>query len=512
LKAGWLDIGGTLTLTEEDVIVKLTALAPPGLKSEVGSLNVNGAVFETMHNITVLGNVISDGDLGVISDSLLTREFLVKGSLEVRSGGDLTTDGVNVTVDVNMTVAGGVDMTDGNLTVKGNADIIKDLNVADGDITVNGNLSAVDVTAGGDLTVAGSVYITDADITGEIDITGNLFANDVTAGENIKVAGSVDANNVDVANGAFRVVGNAAVNNLIADSVWIGYDLEEDDPPVAIAVSNLTVGGYAVVTEEVLVTGNMTVSGFNTVDTDKIAMEAGWLNIGGTLTLTEKDVVVELTKEDIPLPWFESEMGSLIVNGAEFRTEHTIVVIGNAISDGNLGVISGSLRPQDFIVEGSLEVRDGGNLTTDGVNVTVDVNMTITGGVNITDGELLVIGNASVTDDLIVSGGSVFIVGSLTVSDGNITITDGDLDVLGNVDANDITVTDGDIDVLGSLTALKVETNGHFYVIGNATLHTLIADKVRIGKLGATIPSNLIAEGFVDVRGGEVLVYGNMTI
>jgi hypothetical protein len=252
--------GGNATLTAgNDVTLNGTVdVNLLDVTATSGDVTLNGTVTAADTTLTAGNDIVINGDVtsGTLvadAEGSITQgansTLTIADSLELAAGNDITLDG---------TVNGGnATLTAGNdVTLNGTVDVnLLDVTATSGDVTLNGTVTATDttLTAGNDIVINGDVtsgtlvadaegsIIQGADST--LAVTENL---DLTAGADITLGGTVTATDTTLTAGNDIVInGDVTSGTLVADAE--GSIIQGADSTLAVTENlDLTAGGRIV--------------------------------------------------------------------------------------------------------------------------------------------------------------------------------------------------------------------------------------------------------------------------
>ena len=189
-----LTAGNVVNITMGSDLSMFESASSISVSGQAISLNADGGVVTLNLNVTSPAMFTAGAD-GITASNV---NFVTRGGLQLRSGGDIDIYGANIPI-TSRTISGLIDAGGSFHAV---ADVTTAELTADGDITVDeGNVLVANATAGGTIEVGGDIIASQAvtaggDLiansinAGTIDVGGDLFAAEtVTARRNINANG-----------------------------------------------------------------------------------------------------------------------------------------------------------------------------------------------------------------------------------------------------------------------------------------------------------------------------------
>ena len=283
VQAGAINVAGTLDV-EKDVAAASLTVAESGKADIEGSVTVAaGANISGLTEIAV--NMTSTaGDIAVLANKLdVEGKITAAGAVGVASGAALEAGAIEAnSVTVN---------ADATATVAGNVDVIAGMNVA-GTAAITGNVTATL----GDVQALGNGSITAANVTAvnvNVEADADLTADDVTAAGNVTVAGEANVKSID-ADGFVSVSGKANVTEAVKTDwyVYVGGELTAGSITAADFVN---VVGAADVKGDVEA-ASLTVNADASLKVRNVSVDA--FTIGGTIEISGDVDANKLTIND----------------------------------------------------------------------------------------------------------------------------------------------------------------------------------------------------------------------
>lgn len=369
VQAGAINVAGTLD-AEKDVAAASLTVVESG-KADIEG-NVTVAAGANISGLTeIAGNMTSTaGDIAVLASKLdVEGKITAAGAVGVASGAALEAGAIEAnSVTVN---------ADATATVAGNVDVIAGMNVA-GTAAVAGNITATL----GDVQALGNGSITAADVTAvnvNVEADADLTAADVTAAGNVIVAGEANVDSIDAA-GFVSISGKAAVKEAVSTdwSVYVGGELSaasvdaasdvtvalggKADIEGAVSANNIAVDG-TLEAADVTATGYVNVTG----KADVAAVKSGWyVFVGGELAADSITAAGSVTVNGTADVTGDIEAESLAVNAdASLKVNNVSVdafAIGGTIEiSGNVDANKLTINDTAVINKGFYDIALGGH-------------------------------------------------------------------------------------------------------------------------------------------------------
>ena len=243
-------------LTLESVTVDNIQIAVTG-DNEIDTVTGNLTIDSAGGTVTVDDNLVVTGALGVTGESTLASAIisdLTSGRVVLAGISGVVEDSTNLTFDgATLTVTG--DLAVDNITIDANT-----INTSTGNLTID--------STGGTVTVDDNVSVTGTlGVTGESTLASAIIS-DLTSGRVVLagISGVVeDSTNLTFDGATLTVTGDLAVDNITIDANTINT-----------STGNLTIdstGGTVTVDDNLVVTGDLTVSGTTTtINTETVSI------------------------------------------------------------------------------------------------------------------------------------------------------------------------------------------------------------------------------------------------
>ena len=478
VSAGAFDVTGGLTVSEGGLHITLGGITVPdagmkvtgGITLETGdfSVDADGVLITTGGLVVTTGLTISDSGL-----TITTGDFTsVDNGFEVTGGVTVVADGVYLT--------GGLTVSNTGVTITSGLTIgTGGFNIADFEMT-EVDQSAI-ISAG--ITVAGGLKVDVVDSSGGgITITAGNFNTGglLTASQKIVLTGEVTVQDT----GLFVVGGGVTASS----DVTIGSTLSVKDTGLTVSGNGLKVTAGGVGTGDFQVDGTLTV-----VDT-KLSMSGDMKVTASGVNLVAGDLTVGANMD--------------ISNGLEAAgTVTTTVASGNGmeVTAGGVDVSTNGLD----VTAGSMSVTSTGFSTAAAVDVvlgkTAAPAITATGASTITSnlevaGGLTVAGGISGTNKMIVTdeGLSTPLLVATKSGATAVDITSGDMTVVGDSDVTSTLAVTGTLHATGGITL-----SGNLAVSGSSgTTLKLAAGTFNVGGTFTASKSLTVASGGIKSSGG----------
>ncbi|MBR2320088.1 MAG: hypothetical protein IKA50_04820 [Clostridia bacterium] len=550
-------VGGNVGMNGELIMSgELTAIAG----------DVTGATSADLDGSTIKGALNMTGKLDATNGTI--------GSVTGATGADL--DGTTITGALSMDAnAANADVTATGGSVIGsiaNADnvTLKTASQVKGDVGMNGKLTmSGELTAiAGSVTGATSAELTGSTIKGALNVTtGTVEADGGSIGSITGTATKVDLDGTTVGDITMSTGGNLIVKDTTTGDVNDGAG---NNTVANATLTNANIGSGLNVTNNMTTTGYVTVGGDVTVGNDLSvntgALTAGNVTVHGTTTLTGGTVdvagtfhstTVKLVDIDGEMDKLEADKG-LSLSGAAVNITSTdakavkvddggmsltgdasVTNAGGASITGDLTVDDSFFRNKgDVAVTGKTKVSNwgvvtGDSLTTDGLEVDDNGEVTIegtmdlnNGGLTVTDGSYVkakggsiseagavtVSGASTVTADTVTGATTVGVTnggtlaGSVTASDA-VTVTNGTITgAVTTTDGGTVTVTGADGSIVGAVNA-----DGAVKVNGGSTGAVTVSGDAVTAENGGTINGNVANASTVKVSGENTSIQGSVT-
>jgi hypothetical protein len=457
----FLNVNGTHTLT-----LDITASSTPSFKSltiqnskntlSIGAktLNVNspGATGISVGDasITLAGGVINDSaGLSTTSAGDITGHGTLNITGSVTGAGTLAASGG--TLEVNGAVG-----SIGSLTIAGSATLLLDGTSSATGVTFQGTGGTLEINTAGSLTVssalavgnnivkldgsAGTVQLTD---TSGITLSGGSISGTgtIAAGTNISGAGTVgisiaNSGTITASGGTLDLTGTVTGRSLLIGN---GSDLKIDGTVTAAALTINNVNQ----TLEVGASGNLTLTGAQTLTNGKIQIDGGTLTDSSGITLTSPGQIIG--SGTISANTAISGTGTVTANGGILDILGTInsgVKLAIGTSTASTLKIDGTATASSAISlidsDQTLAIGATGALTINGASQSVVSGAHIV----LSGGSLTAAGGFEFESSSTLSGFGTLNVGTshglTTTSSPTITASGGVLNIVGNADFTDL--------------------------------------------------------------------------
>lgn len=407
-----------------------------GSSASSANMNFKKGVINSDANLNLKSNSdmnISDGEVNIDSTDNWEGNINVEGgTLNIdnnKKTGTLTQS--NGTINVSgkdFDLNNSNDLLDGGSINIGDGTTPSQLNVSKGTITSNSSVTLNDKST---INISGGNVAIDADDTwgGTINMTeGSLAINGnnktgkftQTGGETTVMGEGFDLNNeYDTIDGGKLTIGNGI--NTANMGVSKGGISKNTEVNITHNSSLNITGGNVDLGDKTSWAGALNISSGNlTIDNTSKNSSGKFVQVGGNTTITGNGL--DLNNSDD------------IINGGT-------VNIGDNISDSDLTVSKGTI---DSNV--SININNNGSLNITGGNVSLGNNSTWNGDVNISEGNLALIGiDKNSSGKFIQTGGKTELNGNFDLNNSEDLISDGTFDI-GNKESSTLTVSKGNIE------------------------------------------------------------------
>ena len=445
----------------------------------------------------VSGNLVSTGDTGTVSSTMITDQTIVNNDIS---------NSANISVSkLGEGSANQVLVTDsaGNAVIWAN-----ELNLSGGVTASSFDTSQFQVAAvSGNTSIGGTLTVTDqATFNGGISADGAFsVANDTG---NVSTTGTLTVADQATFNGGLSADGAFSVANDTGDVSTTG----------SLTVSNLATfnggisadGAFSVAND----TGNVSTTGSLTVN--QLATFNGGISADGAFSVANDTGNVSTTGS-LDVSGLASLDGGIDVDGAFTVSDTT----GNISTTGTLTVTDQATFNGGLSADGAFSVaNDSGNVSTTG-SLTVSQLATFNGGIS-ADGAFSVAndtGNVSTTGSLTVSSLATFNGGISSDGAFSVANTTGNISTTGSLDVSGLASLDGGIDVDGAFTVS--DTTGNISTTGSLTVSQFATFNGGLSADGAfsvaNDTGNVSTTGSLDVSGlasldGGIDVDGAFTV
>jgi hypothetical protein len=472
-----------------------------------GLLTATGNITTTQ--VTV-ANIISTGTDIVIKSAATKSTFIgADGNANIVTispsnttiAGDLFVTG-NVNGTIIGSISGNLSSGNSNVRIEANSNVTISSNGVSNVFTVTGTGANVTGTANitGDITTAGN-----ANVTGNVTVTGDITAVNATLSSNLSVnGGGIDSSNatVNLLNSLVTTLNIGGSATAVAIGASSG-NLQINNPNVSgqSATANVRLWGSSTDTITLGATAANVVLGgaSSTVKIGGALSVTGDANVGnigaGNAAFTANVTAGNIDSGNLLTANYANLANVLTANVANVTTLNVsgeTVVSGNILPSGNVAkdIGSSTKRFKDLWLSGTTI-----HLGTADISADTNGNVTL-GGVTFANGS---IGGANVTFDAGNLSGTIL---NANVVDSSLTSvgTLGNLDVSGNVTANNITVAanivlTGELRGNGASPAPSINAFSSASFVGNVTAGNLIANGTITGTLASTTQANITTVG-----------------
>ncbi|UWU24779.1 hemagglutinin repeat-containing protein (plasmid) [Rhizobium sp. CB3060] len=492
--------GAIVQTTSGDLTLASTGNIDVGTLLSAGDLNATGTTVAadavTAHGdmmlggaIDVSGQILGSGNVSISGQSLSAQTLVAgidfdatnaaSGTIVLGQTGDLTVAVSGAAAASTIQAAGAIDVSAATVT----ADTItghKDITLA-GATTVNGQ-----VLGSGDITVSGSSIIASTIVSG-VD-----FAATAASGGGIVLASSGDLSltSTGIINaGTLLSAGNlnAAGSSIAADSIT--------------AHGDVTLGGAISVTDQILGSGNVLITGQSLaaqtlvagIDFDATDEAGGNIVLGqtGDLTISVSGTAAASTIE---------AAGAIDVTAAS--------VTADAITGHGAITLAGTTTISGQVLGGNDISISGSSIKAGAVVSGVDFAATSAGGGNIVlanGGDLTLASTGIVDAGTLLSAGDLNVTGT-SVSADSVT-AHGDIMLGGAIDVSGQILSSGNLSISGQSLSAQTLAAGIDFDATNAAGGDIVLGQtgdLTVSVSGAAVASTIQAAGVIDVSGATV--------
>lgn len=503
----------------DDLVVEGKAIFKLGQIVQQSTTDYQGTIFNSTEAVTIGDDLRVDGYLynGSKDYFKIFDDLMIQGDVYPLDGGmyDLGKSGrqwrnlYSRNINVNTLNSKDVNYT-GTLTGS-DANFTDDVTIGDR-LVVNGtsNFMGNIFDSVGNLTVADSM-----DVTGNTALAGTLSVTKATTlGSTLAVTGASTLNDT--------------LNVVSLSSLDGGIDVDGAFT-VADTSGNTVVGGTLAVNGNAAINNNLTVTGTSDLQ------GTVYNSLGDNITIGDSLIPNGATSSQRYLgfgsnTWNEAWLdGAVVIRTGSGSAQHSasfgfVTDTGSneatSYTDQYYRVDNGDLGTDtSYLYSNRVEVTDGTNTSTYGVNANVDGNISVAGtsdfqgAISDSTGDLTVNDNLDIINDLNVGSGNFFV----NASNGNTTVG-GTLGVTGattlssTLNTTGLASLDGGIDVNGS--NLTVASNGNLNSIGTLTASTLTDGSASLsaGNLSGvgTLTATTITDGTATLTGGNLTGAGTI--
>jgi len=417
------------------------------IRQQTGDLYLNNRLF-VFSDISLGGNLISNGNLFQRGDSTLNARLLVQGDVSVNSK-------LFVLRDVSMNnriFVGGDTSLNSNLFVGRQVNIIGDLSLNNrlnvrSDVSLNAGLYVANRTfLNGDLSLNGN-----ANISGNTNINGNVNINrDLSLNGNVNINGFAFLNNDEYLKGNLFVTGDQFLNGAIIVN------------GTTTQTSDVTMSSRLFVSRDVSLNGKFYAANQaifnNDVQMNRNVNILNDLSLNGNLSVGGNRLILN---------------GDASMNG-NLSLQNTLVAMGDVSFNGNLYVNARTINNSDVYIRNRLFINNDASFNS---NVFVNSRFTVNSDSSLN-------GNLTV-GRVLTSSGDLITTNRLFVNR--------DVSLNGNLYVNQFTILNNDISVNGNLSVSNAVVRSNIFINGNTILFS-----------DASFNANLIV-------GGNAVINGNIT-
>ncbi|MEL6564658.1 MAG: hypothetical protein AAFQ59_09465, partial [Pseudomonadota bacterium] len=448
--------------------------------------NGAGAGTSTVTDGQVTGTTTIGGGAVVVDQTTDDADLELVGTTTVNDGSLTVTDG-EVGAVINQGTSGGateVTLTDGD---------IASLTNTTGDAALNGGtVTGATTVAAGTVTNAGAAITTAATSgTGTYTQSGGSATDVTNNGGTVNLAGGT---------------ANSVTNGVGATTTNISGGTVANDVTVGGGVANLTTdadvdGGLVVNAGTANVSDNTDVAGTTTVATGATLSVTG-----GTLAEVENNGSTNVTISGGTVANVDHNSGTTDLTGGSV-TGATDVADGTVSNSGAAITTATTSGTGTYTQTGGTSTdvaNNGGTVNLDGGTTATLTNGAGAGTSTVTDGQVTgttTINGSAVVVDQATDDADLELVGTTTVNDGSLTVTDGEVGAVINQGtsggATEVTLTDGDIASLTNTTG-DAALNG-----GTVTGATTVADGTVTNAGAAITTASASGTGTYTQSGGS---------
>ena len=492
------------SLTFDDGLGNVTFL--DASKIETGDFRISGNTIQTLtqdFNVSSASNLINlESNVHITGSLDVVGNVTIGGNITI---GDQTTDSVSFVAGVNSdilpTVTSTYNLGSPSLQWKGvyatEADI-GSIQIESNIITTTDSNSNLELRAHGtgvilvpsnnvqldqDLTVNGTTYVKNVDVTGTITQTG-----DVTQTGSLTQTGDINVT------GTISVSGDAQFNDILISGNAVTTTVGNND----LNLSANGTGQVIVPLADVTITNDLTVNGLASINafTTNNTITGGAFSTGDILisqnyiTTTQTNSNLELLANgngQIYVPSNDVRFGQALTvvgttNTADINITGTVTHTGDTTQTGN------TTQTGDFALTGNLTVGNTAQFT----DIKIDNNVISTTSSNANlelhangTGQVVVpVSNVTITNDLTVNGlatidtfvtnntvtAGEFSTGDILISQNNITTTQSNSNLVLTANGNgQITVPTSDVYLSQQLTVVGTTNTGDINITGTVT-------------------------------------------
>jgi lipopolysaccharide export system protein LptA len=525
-----VDLQATGDFVIQDAGVAAVTVSDTGVVTVAGSAEGTGAVVLTAGDLTVTDGdlTLSGGEVAVTTDDTTTDAVTITGNtlttgqaLAVIYSSTAHTSGNIFEVSDSVNAVDFAVAEDGATTITGAAEGTAALTLTTGDVVVTD----------GDLTLSGGEF---SATTGATTGVGHaLNVSTITTGQGIRI--TYDESNL---------AGGTILEAYGADDTTVDWSVGEDGATVIRGSAEGTASLTQTTGDHVITDGDLTLSGGElSVTTDDTTTDAATVNgntltTGQTLALTydasthTTGNVFDITDNDAGVDFAVAEDGATTITGSAEGTAALTLTAGDiVVTNGDVTLSGGELAVTTGETTGDAASVNGNTLTTgQALALTYDASVHTSGNIfDITD-------NDASVDFAVAEDGATTITGSaegtaaLTLTAGNLVVTDGDLTLSGGevTVTTDDTTTDafvitGNTLTTGQTLALTYDASAHTsgnvfeisdndagvdFAVAEDGATTITGSAEGTAALTLTTGDIIVTDGDLTLSGGEVSVTG----
>ncbi|MBS7268034.1 MAG: hypothetical protein KIH10_04285 [Candidatus Freyarchaeota archaeon] len=452
-----------------------------------GSLSFQG-------NMLMNGNVTVQGDIGVLGYNKILSPLTVTGSLNINGGA--------MTGQVVLTLSGGSMVTDGEMSIDdGEMSILKG--------TMQMNSTGIYIYGATNTSIKGTITS-----TGVMEITGNcsIMGNIGISGYNY-MQGNINILSLLSLSGAMVTDGDMAIND--GQISILSGTMIMNSTGSYITGDAITVTGEVDFDGDATITGNIGISGYNYMQGNIIVAQ---LSLEGVM-VTEGDMIINNGEISIIAgSMVMNSTGSFITSYNSITVTGEVDFDGDATITGNIGISGYNYMQGQITVEGYMNINNG--LTTGDITLTISGTMETTGSMTITDGEISIPSGGIVMNSTgsYIVGGTITVSGSQIASQGTTEI-DGQITMSGDIGISGYNYMEGLITVSGYMDINSGSTTGDITLVIGGTMETTGSMTITDGEIsipsgGIVMNStgSYIVGGTITVSGSQIASQGTTEI
>ncbi len=357
-----------------DVSAAVTVSGTTELVSTSGDVKIGENILTSILSADAYGRITANGDLTAAAAALSASDDVTLGgavsadTLTVKSGSEITTAAIRsasaeLTASADVTAAGALSGGDYAVKSEQGSVTLDDAEVTTLTASAGKAITADSVTASdnAELTASTDISVTDNLTGGNLELTagGNVTVKGTTSGDTVTVGSGSAATLADVKAETLTVnaggaVGTAAVTAAAAalsasDDVTLGGAVSADTLTVKSG-SEITTAAISSASADLTASADVTAVGALSGGDYAVASEQGSVSLDGGADVRKLRATAE---EDV-------------IQGEAVKTDSITVTAGNSVMLDNP---SNRMNNLDLSAGGLAVVRDAGNLSVDGTNV-----------------------------------------------------------------------------------------------------------------------------------------------